>query len=120
MPWAPCALGHAAGATATMFRPRIGTPSVPVDVHSQESSSGGACGTPSGHDPGRCGPLCGLGDVSRYRGKTADLGAYKFDDLAIAETGSSAYRGSESGSSKPGAQVIHKVINSLRVDGFEG
>ena len=61
-----------------------------------------------------------LGDVSRYRGKTADLGAYEFDDLAIAETGSSADGGRESGSAEPGAQVIHEVINSLRLDRFEG
>ncbi len=58
--------------------------------------------------------------MSRYRRKSPDLGAYKFDDLTIAQTGSSAYSGGEGGSSEPVTQVIHKGINALSVGSFEG
>ena len=61
-----------------------------------------------------------LGPLNRLGSESADLGAYKFDDLAIAETGSSAYSGSEGGSAEPVTQVIHKGIDSLSVGSFEG
>jgi hypothetical protein len=58
--------------------------------------------------------------VSRERRESADLGTYELDDLTIALAGSSAYRGSEGGSSEPVTQVIHKSINSLGVGSFKG
>jgi hypothetical protein len=58
--------------------------------------------------------------VNRYRRESADLGAYKFDDLAIAETGPSAYSGCKGGSTEPLTQVIDKGVNALGVGSFEG
>ena len=60
------------------------------------------------------------GPVSRYRRKTVDLGADEFDDLGIAETGSSTYSRREGSSAEPATQVIDKIINSLSIDRFEG
>ena len=61
-----------------------------------------------------------LGPVNRYGSERADLGAYKFDDLAIAETGPSAYSGCKAGSAEPLTQLIHKDINLFGVGSFEG
>ncbi len=60
----------------------------------------------------------GLGN--RDGSESADLGAYKFDDLAIAEAGPSANGGCKGGSAEPVAQVIHQDINLLGVGSFEG